>query len=244
MDFNEMKQYIGSLTALTNSSGVFIGGIVTEIDLERFINIRYKQLFNTFSEMYEDRFSMAANIDLLDGQEVYPLIDDLSDTHVIKVVYVKSHENADSIRAYRKKEGTLKNNIDGMTRGSYGKPFYYTTSVKLLPKKLVPAIGILPIPDRDVQDGITVKYVELPVKLENSDDIPYQIPDGAHELICLAVISDVWQAKKDWQTAERTFNRFLHERNEFMSSYQPEASDKPPATVPSKGFKLRRRFNT
>jgi len=136
----------------------------------------------------------------------------------------------DYVRARAGDERSLRDHDSFSANYAVTDPQYYRTMVKQNPKRSVRGLGILPVPTQDFDNGGYIRYVETPAKLELDTDTPYQLPEVAHILIPMAVISDVWEAKGDWSKAERAFNRYLYQEDEFLKSYQPQSSDRPVAT--------------
>ena len=244
MKLIEMLKFIGSKTALLNANGDFVDGIVSKEDLIRFINYRRLYLFLKFADSFPETYTVTTTVDTVNGQSEYTFGGDtLGDKLEIRYMGIKfSSTDIKYTRVFRDDYRNLFYVDTDVTRFSKKAPKYYDTAYKDTTdprKQLYNSFGIVPIPDADIEEGIMIKYVEIPKDLSDDDDVAWEMPNNAHYLICDYAIADVWEAKGDDNKADRALNRAYQNDNNFFSNYQPVASDEPAISNLSRNFNVR-----
>lgn len=234
----EIKSYVGSKTNLVNSLGQIIDGLITDNILQTFINTQYKSLYYEFVESFPELYEVEAKIDLTSGQFLYAFKNDVSDAFTVRWLGAKfSSTDTKYTRLRRKDYRQIIPNDDDISAFVTANPFYSFTSEKDgVSGKLTQAIRITPTPTATVTEGLKMIYTEEPQLMINPNDTPYTIPEKAHILIAMAVISDIWETKGDWPKSERTMNRFLQKKKEFFDNWMPLASDEPAYFTPDRSF--------
>lgn len=63
MTRGDIKDLIGRKTNIMNSSGTIVDGLVTDDDLDVFIQMRYREMFNVMAEKYPENFEVTTTWD-------------------------------------------------------------------------------------------------------------------------------------------------------------------------------------
>ena len=234
MTRTEIKSLVGRKTNIMNSSGTIVDGLVTDDDLNEFVDVRYKEMYSFLADKYPENYEVTTQFPSVADRSLYAFSGDSDDLYTIRYVGVK-YDSADTYftRATPRPYSILHKYSTDKSFFNAGTPKYAQTSLKETSSGLLyQAIYLVPAPTAVIANSIMVKYLEIPSLSADSDEL-LAIPSVAQHLVSYAVVSDVWEKKGDWAKAERAFNRFLLARQEFVESYKPRASDSPARMVPN-----------
>ncbi len=242
MTLSEMRTFIGIKTAIMSTSGTFVDNLVTATELTTLINVRAKELFWKLAEQHQDHFTTTTTLNLVDGTDTYVFGedsgDDLSSVYNISYVGIK-YASTDTVFT-RVERSTYKALFpDSTDSSSYLKtePYYYKgTTVGGDNSKSRRSLTLVPTPDASVTGGLKLKYTKEIEALSADSDYFETLPPTSHHLIALAVIPDVWEIKGDMTMSDKTYNRYLQSENDFLTTYQPNASDDPIVVQPYRKF--------
>lgn len=246
MDLLHIEKFVGYRTAILDSAGTFVDGIVDKTALDVFINDRYKDLFMEFAEKYPEHYEVNSLFNLVANQRDYVLGGDALDHLELRYMGIKYSSSATEFTRVRQKDyRALFDESTDSTLYSTTSPFYYKSAQRDTGSPnddLYRSVGIVPTPSASVTNGLTVRYVEIPNDMTLDEDSPTAIPSTCHKLIALYAVADVWEAKGDTAKSERALNRAMMAQKTFFDNYQPSASDEPAYWSPDRNFnsKIRR----
>lgn len=226
-----------------NSSGTIVDGLVTDDDLDSFIQMRYKEMFNVMAEKYPENFEVETLWDTVVSRTLYAFSGGSSDLYELRWVGIKySSSDTYYTRVIPRPYTDLFKYSSDTSWFTQTAPKYALTTLKQeTTETLYPAIMVLPAPTAAVTDGLMARYVEMPPAFSDDADVLTMIPETAQHIVGYAVIADIWEKKGDWAKAERAFNRFLLARKEFLEGYTPRAADTPVRMIPQVSFNPLRR---
>lgn len=125
----------------------------------------------------------------------------------------------DSDRKFRTCTPTSKNEVYKTGRETFptSKPQWYKTNLKVN-DVVTPAIGIVPEPTLPVMNGIQLRYVELPEKLSNDNDVPV-LPLGSQHYLIPGATADALKKLQRGDEAMMYEREYMQGEAELISLY-------------------------
>lgn len=242
MIWSDIKKYAALKTALINTAGDYVDGLVTDEDLDFYGNEIYKELFMRFAEKFPEHFEVTSYAPITVDVGKYKIGGDAADHLEFKWVGIKYSSTATEYKRVKRIERSIAFSTDDDRTGfSQTAPKYLLSAVKTaIGEPTERAMEILPAPDATVADGLELVYIEIPLDLTNSDT-PSSIPSTAHKLIANYLIADIWETKGDNAKADKALLRAEEKEQKFFENYQPKASDTPANWSPDRSFSPYRR---
>jgi hypothetical protein len=238
MTLEDIKFYAGLKTGNVASDNSIASGMVNNNDMTVLANIHWKNLFMEFVFNNPQDYEVEAHMDTTADQSEYDLTTTIPLFYEILYLGIKfSSSDSDYTRMKRREYNTLHSIDTDESLYQVSSPYYYKTSFKdTTTGKLTNSIGVVPVPETSVTDGLYMRYVEIPTDMASASDTPYNIPPTAHQLIALAMIPDIWEAQGDIPRSEQTMNRYLLAKKYFFENYVPMAEDEPARFVPDRSM--------
>lgn len=223
-NLGQMKQFIGRKCQLTNSSGDFVDGNVSEGDVTSFLNTRkdffYLKLVDKFPFLGEYEEPM----NLVQDTNFYAFSDLTADQLHINYIGLKySDSDTEYVKASYGEYNTLfKTNTseEGLDTGHPTYRFSRNNTGDY-------GLSIYPTPSAAVTDGMLVRYVILPADLTSDSESFVYLPALSTPIVEAYAIADVWETKNDWTNSNQALNRAIALEDEFFKSYDPYGQDKP-----------------
>lgn len=199
--------------AIINDLKAMIGpGIeVDDSGLLVWVNDAYMHLVDEIGKANPDFFTKAATTDLTTDDQEYPLPDDFERAIMVNVKYDATWVRALPLETIGGVPVHARS--DSQQGFTAAQPYYYIVGS---------AIGLMPIPENNVDEGLKLWYAYTPDELSADSDEP-AIPAKYHHLIKYGAYANYLDQDDEHVAAEnmrRRFDRRVEQMVEAMSANQ------------------------
>jgi len=159
---------------------------------------------------------------------------DATDTIVVRRVGVKYDSTSKYFITCRQKD---QNKLFETGNETYSEvsPVWYPTTVDVNDNP-TDAIGILPEPESNIDNGIEFTYVELPPSLSVGANVP-RLPLGSHSILVLGGTSDAYRKLRHFDKADELEAKYQLAKREMVANYSLTRAAGPVTIYPPRRVK-------
>jgi hypothetical protein len=234
MTLEEIRNDVGSrINQYDDSTDEFVPGFVTEVELNRWINQSFEDIYKWYALANRGRFSVPATTDTVADEAVYAFGGDAEDLLALESVAIKrASTDEDYTRAY-----TL-NPLDFYLVGKEKVPaeaprFFERQILNTATGNYTLAIEFPEdcVPEESITDGIEIRYIERPPLMTGDTDIPEKLPRELHKLLVMGAAIPALEKMNEYDSAAYLEGKLNSKIKSFFSQEQ--------SNIPQGGKKIR-----